>query len=248
MQIQVRAVTDIGLRRALNEDCHGQWIPEDPAQGARRGVLLVVADGMGGALAGEVASRMAVDTVIASYRAGEGEPLEDLARAFAAANRSVHVDSNRVEGRAGMGTTLTALVLRPGEAFFAHVGDSRVYLVRAGAALPLTSDHTLVARMVAERQMTPEQARVDPRRNVVTRSVGVAPDVEVDLARTGEAPRAGDTWLLTTDGLHGLVTDAEIGATASGPDLEGACRALVGLARERGGPDNITVVAARIGG
>ncbi len=246
MDLQVKAATDIGLRRPQNEDHYALWIPSVPAVRARRGVLLVVADGMGGAQAGEVASHMAVERLLEAWRTGQGEPLEDLRHAVEAANRAVHVESLTHPERQGMGTTLTALVVRGHEALVAHVGDSRAWLVRDGAARQLTVDHTLVAQLVRDGHITAEEARVDPRRNVVTRSVGVAPDVRVDVARVPEPLREGDTLVLSTDGLHGLVSDAELAERASQPDLAAACDALVALARERGGPDNITVVVARV--
>ena len=246
MDIQVRAATDIGLKRAKNEDRYGFWLPEEPAVRDRRGVLLVIADGMGGARAGEVASRTAVENVLESYREARGEPLEGLHIAMVAANHAVHGESMLHPELDGMGTTLTAVVLRGSEAFLAHVGDSRAYLVRAGAAVVLTADHTLVAQLVRSGLLTPAEARVDPRRNVVTRSVGVAPAVQADVAPLAEVLRVGDTLLLTTDGLHGLVSDEELGAAASDPDLDAVCARLVALARQRGGPDNITVIAARI--
>jgi PPM family protein phosphatase len=248
MDVQVRAATDTGLKRARNEDRYGLWLPGDPALRGRRGVLLVIADGMGGARAGEVASRIAVETVLEAYPGAPGEPLEGLRFAFAAANHAVHAESLARRERGGMGTTLTALLLHGDEAFLAHVGDSRAYLVRAAAAFALSADHSLVAQLVRDGLLTPGQAREDPRRNVVTRCVGVAPLVEIDAARIAEPLRAGDTLLLTTDGLHGVVSDEELGAAGSDPDLDAVCGRLVALALQRGGPDNITVVAARLGG
>ena len=248
MNVQVRAATDIGLRRVRNEDHYGLWLPEDPAVRGRRGALLVIADGMGGARAGDVASHLAVDAVLGTYRDAPGGPLEGLRLAFTAANQVVYAQSLAHPDRGGMGTTLTALLLREGEAFLAHVGDSRAYRVRGGMATALSVDHSLVAQLVRDGLLTADQARVDPRRNVVTRSVGVAPVVEPDVERIGEALRDGDTLLLTTDGLHGLVSDEELGAAGSDPDLDAVCGRLVALARQRGGPDNITVIAARVGG
>ena len=247
MQVQVRAVTDIGLRRAQNEDSHGIWQPEAADERARRGVLLVVADGMGGARAGEVASRLAVESVLESYGRDPDAPLVALQRAFERANRAVHTESRVHPERGGMGTTLTALVLRERDAFIAHVGDSRVYRVRGGRIEQLTADHSLVAQLVRERQLTPEEARVDPRRNVVTRSVGVGPVVEVDLLRLDGPPAEGDVFLLATDGLHGVMTDDEIAAQAADPDPDRVGARLVALALERGGPDNVTVLVAHVG-
>jgi len=246
MDIQVQAATDIGLRRPQNEDHFALWLPAEPAVRSRRGVLLVIADGMGGARAGEVASHMAVQRLLEVWRQGRSEPLEDLRHAVEAANRAVHAEGLSHPERQGMGTTLTALVVRGTEGFVAHVGDSRAWLVRDARARQLTMDHTLVAQLVRDGHLTPEEARVDPRRNVVTRSVGVAAEVRVDAARLAEPLREGDVLLLSTDGLHGLVGDEELAALASLPDVGAACDRLVALARERGGPDNITVVVARI--
>jgi PPM family protein phosphatase len=246
MEILVRTATDVGLRRPGNEDSLGVRLPADPAEGARRGALLVVADGMGGAQAGEVASRIAVEELLATWSASEREPLDALAAGFAAANRGVHEAALRQREWAGMGTTLTALVLRGPEAFLAHVGDSRIYRLRDGVARALTEDHSLVAQLVRQGLMAPAQARRDPRRNVVTRSVGVGPEVEVDLARVAEPVEPGDLYLLATDGLHGVAEDDEILAVAQGPDLEAICAGLVALAHRHGAPDNVTVVAARI--
>jgi protein phosphatase len=247
MDVQVRAATDIGLRRPENEDRFGVWLPPDRGLRVQRGVLLVVADGMGGARAGEVASAMAVDRVLQLYGRGVGEPLDDLRRAFEAANRAVHAASLAQPDLHGMGTTLTALVVRGDEAFVAHVGDTRAYLVRDRTIVQLTADHSLVAQLVRERHLTAEEARVDPRRNVVTRSVGVAPEVLVDLLQPEQRMGAGDTLLLSSDGLHGLVSDEEIALSASAPVLDEVCGRLVALARQLGGHDNITVVAARLG-
>ncbi len=247
MKSAVRAATDLGLQRSQNEDSHGFWVPDDEEKRASRGVVLVVADGMGGSRAGEVASRLAVETVIGVYRSSEDEdPSASLKRAVEEANRVVHDESAAHPDLQGMGTTCTTVAVRGHEAWFAHVGDSRAYLIRAGAIEQLTHDHSLVAQLVRDNQLTREEARIDPRRNVVTRSVGVAPDVEVDAGPFPYALRAGDTLLLSSDGLHGVVSDEELAEHASGPDLERACHELIALARERGGPDNITVLLARV--
>jgi PPM family protein phosphatase len=247
MILEVEAATDVGLRRPQNEDSHGQWIPAAAEERNRRGALLVVADGMGGSRAGEVASRLAVDTVLRCYREAPGlDPLEDLHQAVEAANRVVHDESAAHPEMSGMGTTCTAVVLRGADAYIAHVGDSRAYLVRDGAIRQLTRDHSLVAQLVRDGQLTPEQARVDPRRNVVTRSVGVGPHVEIDADPEPGLLRPGDTLLICSDGLHGVVADDELKAAASKPNLAQGCRDAIALANSRGGPDNITVVMARI--
>ena len=246
MTVRVGAASDVGLRRSQNEDRFAVWSPEGP-EAATRGVLLVVADGMGGAMAGEVASQLAVECVLKTYREGHGSVVEDLRQSIVAANRVIHEHSREHPELRGMGTTCTTVVLVDGEACFAHVGDSRAYFVRDSAIRQITNDHSLVAQLVEHRHITPEQAKVDPRRNVVTRSVGVSPEVEVDAARFDEPLRAGDTVLLCSDGLHTLVENGEIARIASGPDLDAACAQLIALANERGGSDNITVVIGRCG-
>ena len=243
MTVQVRAATDQGLRRTHNEDRHGVWIAEGAE--APRGALLVVADGMGGAQGGEIASQLAIDCVLRHYRHGANGILEDLRAAILTANHAIHEQGVLDPHLSGMGTTCTALVVRDREGYLAHVGDSRAYVIRDGSIHQLTHDHSLVAQLVQDRHLTPEQARVDPRRNVVTRSVGVGPDVEVDAERLGDPLQHGDTLVLCTDGLHGLVHDDEIARIASQTDLDHACRELIDLARARGGFDNITVVLGR---
>ena len=249
MGVVVKAATDLGLKRSQNEDSHGTWIPVSAEERLRRGTLIVVADGMGGSRAGEVASRLAVDTVLKFYREAPGEDLlEDLHHAVETANRLVHSEAATHPEMAGMGTTCTAVVLRGADAYIAHVGDSRAYLVQNGHIRQLTRDHSLVAQLVREGQLTPEQAKVDPRRNVVTRSVGVGARVEIDAEHEPGILRAGDTILVCSDGLHGVVADEELKAAASEPDLEQGCREAIALANHRGGPDNITLVLARMTG
>ena len=201
---------------------------------------------MGGSNAGEVASRMAVDSILRVFRAAPANDAPTaLANAVHTANSDIWELSRSRSDLSGMGTTCTALALRGDEVLVAHVGDSRAYLVRGHVARQLTTDHSLVAQLVARNQLTAEEARHDPRRNVVTRSVGVGPDVEVDVVALGEPLRTGDTLVVCSDGLHGQVSDDEIASVAMGDSLEDACRELIELANERGGPDNITVAMAR---
>ena len=245
--LSVCALTDTGLKRSQNEDSHAVWMPEDAAARERQGVLLVVCDGMGGSQAGEVASRLAVDTVLAAFRTADGlEPQDEIRHALEEANRIVHQRSLADAERQGMGTTCTAAVVRGRDVYLAQVGDSRAYLVRHGRIQQLTRDHSLVAQLVERRELTPEEARIDPRRNVVTRSIGVSETVEVDAIKLGAPLEAGDTLLLCSDGLHGQVLDTELAAAVTGHNLDQASRDLIKLANERGGPDNITVVLARM--
>lgn len=201
---------------------------------------------MGGSNAGEVASRMAVDTVLREFAAADpDDPATALAHAVQVANAEIWEFSRTNADLNGMGTTCTVLALRGDEVLVGHVGDSRAYLVRGHQARQITTDHSLVAQLVARQQLTAEEARHDPRRNVVTRSVGVAPEVDVDVVAVGEPLHDGDTLVVCSDGLHGQMSDGEIAELAMGESLEEACRELIALANERGGPDNITVAIAR---
>ncbi len=230
LTVVVRAITDVGLKRSNNEDSYGCWLPEADEERERRGLLLTVADGMGGVKGGEVASRITVETLMNAYRDSPGADVaEDLHDAMVTANRTVHRESVEHPELDGMGTTCTAAVVRGREVYVAHVGDSRAYFVRAGRI----------------RQLTAEQAKSDPRRNVVTRSVGIGSEVDVDAGRVPESLRNGDVLILCTDGLHGLVSDEELTSAVRDRDLDQACDRLVGLAKQRGGPDNITVILAR---
>jgi PPM family protein phosphatase len=249
MPVRVKALTDRGLKRSQNEDSHAVWVaPESP--GSREPeVLALVADGMGGAQSGEIASSMVADMVVRRYReADRTDPAAVLAAAFQEANAGVFARSQSADEYHGMGTTCTAFALRGRRAWLAHVGDSRAYLVRSGAARQLTRDHSLVAELVRRGELTEEEARSDPRRNVVMRSMGIGASVVVDVVALDEDLAPGDAIVLCSDGLHGVVTDAEIAAAFAQDDLDRSCAGLIRLALERGGPDNITVVALAVDG
>lgn len=245
LALEVASLSDLGRRRAHNED-HLAAIPGPEGGAWAGGVLLVVADGMGGANAGEIASQMAVEIVSRElFAAAAQEPAESLRTAVESANRHIFEQASSHTDWSGMGTTCTALWVKAGSVWLAHVGDSRAYLVRDGAAHLLTQDHSLVAQLVQRGQLTAEQARTDPRRNVVTRSVGAAATVEVDAGSLDQPLQAGDVLVVCSDGLHGLVAEDEIAWYAAGDSLEKACEELVALANDRGGHDNISVVLAR---
>jgi PPM family protein phosphatase len=229
-----------GVLRAENEDYVGAY-PNAVAE--ERGPLFVVADGMGGHAAGEVASRIAVETVLDAWVAGsETAPRQALRAAARAANSAVF-EASFDHARRGMGTTLTALALAGGEALIAHVGDSRAYQVRDGQCSQLTSDHSRVAEMLRMRLISPEQAANHPARAMLTRSLGGEPAVQVDLVRTDAMP--GDVFVLCSDGLWDLVSRRDI-IEATGADVESAAERLLALALERGAPDNVSVVVVRI--
>lgn len=233
MRVRYSARTDVGQRREVNQDAYGSAEID-------QGTLLVVCDGMGGHLAGEVASRLAVETIITSFRA-DNDPAEGLRQALISANQRVYQ-----EGRGTMGTTAVAAFFWHNTLYVANVGDSRAYLVREGLIRQLTNDHSLIGDQVAAGLLTPEQARTSTIRNIITRAIGHQSHVEVDIFREPLLP--GDTVVLSTDGMHGLLTDEEIAAIASMHPLDVASRRLVDEANARGGPDNITVVVAQVDG
>jgi PPM family protein phosphatase len=237
MKVHHSARTDVGRTRDHNEDSYG--IGE--GQSAEHfGELLVVCDGMGGHAAGEVASRVAVETILADYYADTDEERPAaLEQAFNHANQQIY-DS----GRGAMGTTGVAALLYHDALHIANVGDSRAYLIRDGEIRQLSRDHSFVSDQVAAGLITPEQARSSPHRNVITRALGYQSEVSVDLFRW--PLQVGDIILLCSDGLHGLVTDQEIADIVAAHIPEEAIEQLIDLANERGGSDNITAAIARV--
>ncbi|GAB4439237.1 MAG: protein phosphatase 2C domain-containing protein [Chloroflexi bacterium OHK40] len=231
MRVRFSARTDVGMRREVNQDAYGAGQPGDAT-------LLVVCDGMGGHAAGEVASQLGVETIIAAFRP-DAPPNEALRTAFGAANERIYG-----VGHGSMGTTGVAALFLHNRLYVANVGDSRAYLVREGQITQISHDHSFVSDQVAAGLMTPEQARASSIRNIITRALGHSPEVEVDLFTV--ALRPGDTVVLSSDGMHGLVSDEEIAEVASMLTLDDAAQRLVDTANERGGTDNITVVLAQV--
>ena len=226
MRIEVGAATDIGRVREVNED---SYLVEAP--------LFAIADGMGGHRGGDVASSLALETVEARFLDGDGT----LADQVREANRAVHDRSRADRAVSGMGTTLTAVIVEDATARLAHVGDSRAYLLRAGDLRQITSDHTLVARMVKAGEISAEEAAVHPHRNVITRSLGTEPSVAVD--EDSLALLDDDRVLLCSDGLTSMVQEDQIQAILEAePDPQRAADRLVRAANRAGGVDNITVL------
>jgi serine/threonine protein phosphatase PrpC len=227
------AQTDTGRHRPVNED-----------SAFARAPVFVVADGMGGAQAGEVASRIAVE----AFEQGlpeDGTPAERLAARAKEANRRIYDLSQAAQERAGMGTTLTAAYLDDSELAIAHVGDSRAYLFRGGELKRLTQDHSLVEELKARGKLTEEQAAEHPQRSIITRALGPEPTVEVD---TWNYPvKAGDVLLLCSDGLTSMLSEDRVAAILRDADtLQHAAQSLIDEANEAGGRDNITVVLFRL--
>lgn len=257
ISLAVAAVSDVGRTRPVNEDTiyAGEFTTVDGTVG----ILLLVADGMGGANAGEVASSMACDTVKAQLTEAlsAGLPADDagwhelLRAAVAEANRRVYEQAQSNPAQRGMGTTLTAAVIAGQRAHVVHVGDSRAYLInQAGLGVEglhwqqLSTDHTIVARLADIGQITPEEARTHPQRHMLYRSLGTDPVTDIDTASQALAP--GDVLLLCSDGLVNELEDAELARIVLGvPGAARAAERLVALANERGGKDNVSVVIAR---
>lgn len=232
-----------GAVRDDNEDFVGAYSPrviED------HGPLFVVCDGMGGHAAGEVASRMAVESVLTTWTTSAPSPTQSAIRAaIRQANSAVFGAALDVETR-GMGTTCTALALSGHEAYIGHVGDSRCYSVHHGQCSQLTADHSRVGEMLRMRLITPEQAANHPARSQLTRSLGAAPGVQVDIVRT--PVHKGDSFVLCCDGVWDMVSRQEIAAACALPSVTDAAEKLISLSLERGAHDNITVLVVRVTG
>lgn len=228
------SASDTGRQRRHNEDSLFARAP-----------LFVVADGMGGAQAGEVASRTAVEVFHQGLRDADGSPGERLVARVREANSHIHELSQRNADQAGMGTTITAVWVDAEEVVIAHVGDSRAYCLRDGQLMRLTDDHSLVDELLRQGKLTPEEAEGHPQRSIITRALGPEPDVEVDV-RVHRA-RAGDSYLLCSDGLTTMVHESRLlEIMSSQPRLRDAGEALLAAANQAGGRDNITVVLFRL--
>ncbi len=220
-----------------------------------RGSLFMVCDGMGGAAAGEVASSMAVETILAEldqrWRNSQATDAEAFALALKAAtetaNARIHTYAQSHPENRGMGTTATIAGILGDTLYLCQVGDSRGYLVRNGVAIQITKDQSLMQKLIEAGEMTPEEAEVSERRNIILQALGPEPKIKVDL--TSQQVMRGDVLVLCSDGLSGQVRAPEIAEVVkTEPDLVNVCRRLIELANEAGGPDNITVVAARFEG
>ena len=236
--MKVYAITDIGRARAINEDSY--YLPRE---GER---FCAVADGMGGHNAGEVASALAVDTFSEYMRVIEHISAQTLHSAVERANEVVYHAALENEGMNGMGTTFSALAQQGDTVYLAHVGDSRIYLVRRGAIMQITTDHTVVEEMVRKGLITSREARVHPKRNLITRALGTDERVRVDMLQI--RVREGDAFFLCSDGMTNYVEERDIlRAALSDAQWQDKLRDLVSMALENGGGDNITALFAVFG-
>jgi PPM family protein phosphatase len=263
--VHVVGRTDVGRTREHNEDA---FVIVDLATGAPapqsevrthsvgpKGTLFMVADGMGGAAAGEIASAMAVDAVLAEMRL-RWIPLEStnteafvraIKQATKAANERINTYATNHPEYRGMGTTATVAGLFGDTLYLAQVGDSRAYVVRNGVAQQITKDQSLMQKLIEAGELTEEQAEHSERRNIILQALGPEPTIKVDL--THQLVRRGDTLVLCSDGLSGQVSKDEIASIVQrAPDIAAACERLIDRANEAGGPDNITVIVARFDG
>src|SRR5919198_801644 len=232
--IQLGHGTDTGKKRRRNED---DYVVEPP--------LFAIADGMGGAQAGELASSLAAGAVRGGEGIGSGE--SRVVELIQEANRRVYQRSSQDAAVSGMGTTMTVALVEDDSVVFGHVGDSRAYVIRDGKLEQLTEDHSLVAELVRSGKLSPEEAETHPQRSVITRALGTDPDVDVDTFSIPTQP--GDLFMLCSDGLTSMVEDEEILKTVEkhSDNLQAATKALIRAANKGGGEDNITVVFFEIG-
>ena len=251
MQLEAVGKTDVGLRRAHNEDSY--LIVEDQQ-------LYVIADGMGGHNSGEVASMLAVETVAGFFDETQGDDdvtwpfrpdrgvtyhANRLTTAVKLANLRIHETAQRAADQRGMGTTFVGIHFYRNDAIIAHVGDSRVYRLRDKKLEQLTEDHSLLNDYLRTRDLTPEEIENFPRKNVILRALGMKDSVQVDVKE--ERHEKGDLYMLCSDGLNGMITDEEIERIMKDHehDLQAAADALIHAANDNGGDDNITVVLVR---
>ena len=246
--IRYASISDIGFRRRNNQDACAVRICSDPKTWREHGHLLMVADGMGGHAVGELASKIAADTVCHTFfKLRDLDVVDALRKSLETANATINERGSLNRDFARMGTTCTSLALCSQGAVIGHVGDSRAYRIRGDRIDQLTFDHSLHWELMRQGRMRPDDIFMHESRHVITRSLGPEPTVQIDI----EGPYPifpGDVYLLCSDGLTGHVQDAEIGIIARELPPQEACRLLVNLANLRGGSDNITVVAVHVGG
>lgn len=251
MRVRFSGETHVGMARAQNEDALHLPVEER---------LAIVADGMGGHASGEVASRMAVETVVDYFKETAEEQIltwpfkvdrqgaADVTRLVTAiklANVKIHEQAQRDPACKGMGTTIVSALFLDDRIIIGHVGDSRVYRVREGQIAQVTEDHSLINDYIKMKRMTAEEATAWPHKNVIVRALGMKDSVQVDVHT--EQPRLGDCFLLCSDGLSGMISDDHIRRLVLGEgDLDRIAERLIAAANEAGGKDNITVVLARI--
>jgi PPM family protein phosphatase len=244
--INVVIKTDLGNIRTNNEDnaCFIRFAEENIIR--EKGYLLIVADGMGGHQAGELASKMAVDIIGQEYfkRSNKGNIEKLLYKAFSYANKQIYEASLTNPAARGMGTTCTAIVILGDHLFFAHAGDSRAYLYKNNSITRLTEDHTYVRDLVKNGDLTEAEAETHPERNILSNAMGTKPDMRIDTGKYPFSFEQTDRILVCSDGLYDYLNDNEIAEILNNSGLEDAAGVFIAEAKRRGGKDNITVALA----
>lgn len=242
--MNISSLTDIGLVRNKNEDSYFQSMDfEFP--------LFIVADGMGGHNAGEIASKMAVEIIKQIFIENnnilnsEQELISIIINSIKKANQKIYEFSQSEEVYSGMGTTITLAYITQGNIYIGHVGDSRAYTISNNNIFQITEDHSLVNELVKNGSITIEEGKVHPQRNMITRAAGTSEDIEVDLVI--KAYNIGDILFICSDGLSNMISDTEIMNTfINEPIIKNACESLINKAKENGGKDNITIIAIEL--
>ncbi len=230
-----------GRVRTNNEDSIACVLPAAATATPAPELIAIVADGMGGHAAGELASRIAVNTIVPVIQDSVLPPPETLATAIAQANAAIRARAAADPASAGMGTTCTVLLLRAGLLYLAHIGDSRAYLLRDGVLGQLTDDHSAVAQLVRDGALTQAEARLSPLRNIIQRALGAQAEAEPQVWPQGRAMAEGDRLLLCSDGLYDVVGEDDITKALATQAPEEACQALLAAALDAGAPDNVSL-------
>jgi serine/threonine protein phosphatase PrpC len=245
--IELAALSDVGCQRENNEDRYSYWEPAGDQDFPVKGRLAIVADGMGGYEGGQEASRIAVESIEETYaNATAGDPRSWLVQGFQAAHSRIQEHAGKFLDLHGMGTTCTAIALLEHQLYFAHVGDSRLYLVHDSTISRITHDHSYVSRLVESGALRADEAESHPQRHILTAALGAGSTVTPDSPEQAISLSSGSVLVLCTDGLWSLLTDAEILKAVNGNKCDEICKTLVETAKQRGGPDNITVQVLRV--
>jgi protein phosphatase len=240
-------MSDIGCQRENNEDQYAYWEPATDEEFAYKGRLAMVADGMGGHEGGQEASRIAIETIqeVFAETIG-GDPQSLLLTGFQTAHQRILRHADGHPELHGMGTTATAIALVDKQLFYAHVGDSRLYLVRGGNIARVTHDHSYVGRLVDNGVISSAEAEIHPQRHILTAALGAGGEISPETPEQAIALQRGDVLVLCTDGLWGLLSENEIQNAVANDEPSAACQALIKMTKDRGGPDNITLQVIRV--
>jgi serine/threonine protein phosphatase PrpC len=244
--IELASMSDIGCQRENNEDQYAYWEPDDDLEFARKGRLAIVADGMGGHEGGQEASRIAVEAIQEVFAGTPGgDPQSLLLTGFQTAHERIMQHADGHPELRGMGTTATAIALLNRQLYYAHVGDSRLYLARGANLSRLTHDHSYVGRLVENGLISVDEAESHPQRHILTAALGAGSEVSPEAPQHPIVLQKGDVLVLCTDGLWSLLSEGEIHSVVIESTPAEACQVLIKMTKDRGGPDNITVQVIR---